>query len=266
MTGSELVFMCADTGAVVCVSGGGAAARVLVFLPTGETFWASGAQMRPDAVRVSAMAALFTAPARIVAGEPVAARQVPLSIAVALEPAAVDLALADDRPERVTVVHATGSIAVGSVIYRVEGTGWLSTAPAGPVVQRARAVFQDRSATFAVRHTAGTAGAVMVNTEVRRVPVEQFAVRGQAGVAVHRLSCALGGRTPRLVTGEIRDTLQHLTFAEPAPDGTGWVWWSAAPFVFVRSGTTGLGLVEHATRKDAHSEPSAPVDDLPDPY
>ncbi|MET7397004.1 hypothetical protein ABZS66_26320 [Dactylosporangium sp. NPDC005572] len=262
MTGSELVFMCADTGAVVCVSGGDAAARVLVFLPTGETFWAGGAEVRPDAMRVSAMAALFTAPAHVVPGEPLAARQVPLSIAVALEPAAADLALAGDGPERVTVVHGTGSIAVGSVIYRVQGTGWLSTAPAGPVVQRARAVFQDRSATFA----AGTAAAVMVNTEVRRVPVAQFAVRGRDRVPLHRLSCALGGRTPRLVTGEIRDTLQHVTFAEPAPDGAGWMWWSAAPFVFVRSGTTGLGLVERTTRTESPREPSAPADDLPDPY
>ncbi|GGM75171.1 hypothetical protein ACFFX1_43565 [Dactylosporangium sucinum] len=262
MTGGELVFMCADTGAVVCVSGGDAAARVLVFLPTGETFWAAGAHVRPDAVRVSAMAALFTAPAHIVPGEPVAARWVPLSIAVALEPAAVDLALADDRPERVTALRGSGSIAVGSVVYRVEGAGWLSTAPAGPVAQRARAVFQDRSATFA----AGLAGAVMVNTEVRRVPVAELAVRGQARVPVYRLSCALGGRTPRLVTGEIRDTLQHVTFVEPAPDGAGWVWWSAAPFVFVRSGTTGLGLVERTTRADSPREPSAPAGDLPDPY
>ncbi|WP_238005509.1 hypothetical protein KZZ52_18385 [Dactylosporangium sp. AC04546] len=261
MTGSELVFMCADTGAVVCVGGGGAAARVLVFLPTGETFWATGAQVRPDAVRVSAMAALFTAPAHIVPGEPVTARQVPLSIALALEPAAVDLALAGDGPERVTVVHGSGSIAVGSVVYRVEGAGWLSTA-AGPVAQRARAVFQDRSATFA----AELGGAVMVNTELRRAPVADLAVRGQDRVPVYRLSCALGGRTPRLVTGEIRDTMQHVTFVEPAPDGAGWVWWSAAPFVFVRSGTTGLGLVERTTRADSPREPLAPAGDLPDPY
>ncbi|MFC0530020.1 hypothetical protein [Phytohabitans kaempferiae] len=272
----ELLFMCADTGAVVRLTGSGRAPHVTVFLASGETLWGlagargSGLARVGDGrseLRVSATAALFTAPAHIVRDEPPAARPVPVNLAVTVEPSGVPVALPGRSPRTAAVVQATGSLGVGSVIYRVRGAGWASSlaAEAGePYGSRARAVFQDRSAAY-LTDGPDAAAALTRYTDLHSAPVDDFVVRGPERGPAHRLRCAVGGRSPAVVAGELRDTEQYLTVAEPAPDGAGWAWWSATPFVFVRSGVTGLGLVERTVRSASAQVPPA-AEGLPDPY
>lgn len=264
--------MCADTGAVVSVAESGAAARIAVFLASGETLLGSRRAAVPPAgggrseLRVSTMAALFTAPAHVVPDEPGTGRQVPVSLAVTVEPAGVPVTLPGRAPETVVVARVFGELGVGSVLYRLQASGWVSSADgAGDrPARRARAVFQDRSAAFL---TSGSeaAAALMRHTEIRPAPLEGFATGGPERGPAHTLRCAVGGRSPALIAGELRDTEQHLTAVEAAPDGGGWTWWSAAPFVFVRSGVTGLGLVEKTFRAPS-ARPAPPAPDLPDPY
>src|SRR5688572_22946800 len=97
--------MCADTGAVVLVTQAGAAARIAVFLASGETLLGEADTTLPAAgrgrceVRLSTTAALFTAPAHAVRDEPGTARRVPVSIAVTVEPAGGEVTLPGRVPE-----------------------------------------------------------------------------------------------------------------------------------------------------------------------
>ena len=128
-------------------------------------------------------------------------------------------------------------------------------------------MFQDGSALFA---TAGSphddAAALVVNTRIRRVPVDQFVLQGRDGGPARKVLWKGADRSHASVTGEIRNVDQYVSLARPAPGGIGWLSWSATPFVFVRSGVTGLGLVEHESQASpAYAAPVA-EEALPDPY
>jgi hypothetical protein len=254
-------------------------------------------------LRLSASAALLTGPADLVSGEPPAGRRVPVSVQLALEPASQRLALeAAAGPgtpagtSYLTLLRGAGSLAAGSVIHSVQGTAWL-TAEAGGTVEtgraveagggrggqagcRARAVFQDGSALYVAREIGptaaagpaaageGTGAALVHNTHIRATAIRDFTApepgRGRIGGTV---SWAAGGRSPAGATAEIRDPQQQLTVRpDPAdPDGRSW---SCAPFVFVRSGVTGLGLVERWDQRATAAATTADeaADELPDPY
>lgn len=269
--------MCADTGAVVCLSQSGAQPRIAVFLASGETLWGGAESRRAvlppaggegSAVRLSAMSTLYTAPAHVVRDEPDGARQVPVSLALTVEPAGVAVTLPGSTQETVVVAQVSGELGVGSVLYRLQASGWVSSAARDGAVERlgrrARTVFQDRSAAF-LTDGPDAGAALMRHTEIRPVPLDGLTVDGADQGPAHKLRCAVGGRSPLLITGEPRDTEQHLTCVEPATGGDGWVWWNATPFVFVRSGVTGLGLVERTFLAPSASI-SPPAPDLPDPF
>jgi hypothetical protein len=270
----DLVFLCADTGTVVAVTYTGdrrpTLARAVVFLTSGETFWvdggAAGAALavrdrgpggRYD-LRLSARAEPVTAPGHLVGDETAAAGpRVPVGIELAFEPASQQLTL--EPGARVMLLRGSGSLAVGSVIHRVEGSAWSAAGPGGPVDYRARAVFQDGSALHVAAASPGPVAALVHNTQIRAVTVGDVTVRGAESGRLGRTVSWLGdGRSPARATAEIRDAEQQLTVV-----GAGPLSWSCAPFVFVRSGITGLGLVEQRTRHDATAEPAA---GLPDPF
>jgi hypothetical protein len=273
----ELVFMCPDTGVVVCLSQSGAGPRLAAFLASGETLWGGADSPRaalpptgagPARVRLSAVSTLYTGPAHAVRDEPHGAPRVPVSLAVTVEPAGVAVRLPGRTAETVAVAHVSGELGVGSVLYRLRATGWVSSADQGGAEDRygcrARAVFQDRSAAF-LTGGADAAAALTRHTEIRPAPLDEFVVGGPDPGPAHSVRCAVGGRSPALIAGERRDTEQHLTAVEPDTGGGGWVWWSVTPFVFVRSGVTGLGVVERTSRAASPRVPR-PVSDLPDPF
>jgi hypothetical protein len=295
----DLVFMCAHSGVVFTLDYAGAVRpfllRGVVFLASGETLWvtpppAPGGRTvcerngREDGrrylLRVSAQAALLPGAAEIADGEPAAGRAVPVTIDVTLEPVSMEITLADRRPPafavaHVTMLRGTGSLAVGSVIYRLSGSGWASFEqpgdPGHAPRSRARAVFQDGSGLFAThRPGAGPAdvyaAALVVNTQIRQVPVHQFAIDSRGRRAPQMLSWTGGGRSPVDVTGEIRDVGQYLAHVPPARVGHAWPSWACAPFVFVRSGITGLGLAEYEGPVDSGHEAAETRAVLPDPY
>jgi hypothetical protein len=158
------------------------------------------------------------------------------------------------------------------VIHPVEGTAWLATGPnggpGGEAGCRAQAVFQDGSALY-VASGDDPVAAFVHNTHIRAAAIRDFTgpQPGQGGAA-RTVSWAADGRPPAGATAEVRDPQQQLT-VRPAPDGPDGRSWSGAPFVFVRSGVTGLGLIEwwdqtvSATAAVAAAEPA---DELPDPY
>ncbi|MFB4308297.1 hypothetical protein [Actinomadura sp. GTD37] len=292
MVGRDLVFLCADTGAVVAVTWTGderpALERAVVFLASGQTYWvdpASGGLRAALAVldrraggrydlRLSAQARPIAAPGRPIDRETTAGPYVPVGIDIAFEPASQPLVLAPGAPsaERVALARGTGSVAVGSVIHRVEGSAWSAAGSGGPADCRARAVFQDGSALFVSAAPSGPVAALVRNTRIRAVALQGFAVRGaESGRLGRTVSWTGDGRSPAGATAEIRDPDQRLTVTSADPAGPDRLSWSCAPFVFVRSGITGLGLVERRTRvapPDSATAATAaePADELPDPF
>ena len=290
--GRELAFMCADTGAVITLSfidgkrtGLG---RAIVFFASGDTLWIDGpaggggspvtVQERSASgqyhLRLSAPAARLTGPADLVAGEGAPGRPVPVSLELSLEPASQSLALGPAG--QVSLLRGAGSLAAGSVIHSVAGTGWRSAGPGGgpggPSGSRARAVFQDGSALY-VTDGAGDASAdgpvaaLVRNTHIHATRIRDLVIRdvkrGQPGRAV---SWAAGGRSPAGATAEIRDPGQQLIIRYPDPAGPGWRSWACAPYVFVRSGVTGLGVFERRDRLAAAVAAAESAPELPDPY
>lgn len=292
----EFVFLCADTGAVAALTltdeKRPALAQAVVFLASGDTLWVDGTAdggARPALtvrdrgsggrydLRLSAQATLLTGPSFLVSGETAAAPRMPVGLELALEPASQQLALGSGIPpaERVILVGGAGSLAIGSVIHRLEGSAWSSTAAGAsgaPAGCRARAVFQDGSALYVASEADGQSADVPVaafvrNTRIRPATVRDFTMRrpgrGQLGRTV---SWAAGGRSPVGTAAEIRDVAQQLTVTRPDPAGSDWLSWSCAPFVFVRSGVTGLGVVEQRARSSAPVKAAAAADELPDPF
>jgi hypothetical protein len=293
----ELVFMCADTGAVITLSfidgKRTTLARAVVFLASGDTLWIDGTAGpgtgSPLAVqersaggqydlRVSAQATLLSGPADPLSGEPAPGRPIPLGLDLSLESASQLLALGP--ADQVSLLRGTGSLAADSVIRPVAGTGWLSAGPGGgPGGQaggRARAVFQDGSALYVAGETGdgtgndtadGPVAALVRNAHIRPARVRDLTMRearhGQAGRTV---SWATAGRSPAAASAEIRDSQQQLMVKRPDAGGLGWRSWRCAPYVFVRSGVTGLGLVERRDRLAAAAGAAEPSSELPNPY
>jgi hypothetical protein len=169
-----------------------------------------------------------------------------------------------------------GEAGVAGGVAEADGAG---AGPGGQAGCRARAVFQDGSALYVAREVgpataaglaaagAGTVAALVHNTNLRATAIRDFTApepgRGRIGGTV---SWAAADRSPAGATAEIRDPQQQLTVRpDPAdPDGRSW---SCAPFVFVRSGVTGLGLVERwDQRAIATTTADEAADELPDPY
>jgi len=288
----ELVFMCADTGAVVGLSyradGRPALARALVFLASGETLWAdSGPESGSRAsltvrdrgsagqydLRLSVQGALLPGPADLDAAQPVAGRRVPVGLELTVEPTSAPLALGPAAPEgQVTMVRGAGSLALGSVIRRLEGTGWSSAGkdggPGAAAGVRARAVFQDGSALYVTGETPdGSVAALVRNTQIRAAAIGGVTVRGgERGRPGRTLSWAGDDRSPAGASGEIRDPRQRVAVTSVDPSGAGWLSWSCAPFVFVRSGVTGLGLVERRAVVGTPVPAGVADGELPDPF
>jgi hypothetical protein len=297
----DLIFVCAETGAIVAMTYSAedrpALLRAAVFLSSGEVLWVDpqpGSPLLRSArferrerevpgrydLRMSAQATWLNTGDEVVADEPVEGRRLPVVLDATLEPASLEVPLGDQapqeaRPARVVLVQGSGTLAVGSVIHRIRGLGWSSLEPADDAGRRigcrARAVFQDGSALFAVdrRGDAGAgdvAAAIVINTQINRVPVHQFAIEGSGRGPAGKLQWTGGGRSPVDVTGEIRHFEQYLTVVRPTLDGSGWLAQSCTPFVFVRSGITGLGLVERESAVNSAHAPRAVEDELPDPY
>lgn len=294
----DLIFMCADSGAVVTVTYSQAKRPALesaiVFLASGETLWVdpasspagrgTGLERRGSEdtaghdLRMSAQATRLTGLNEIVIGEVAEGRHLPVGFDLSLEPASVETAIEDgvsQGPTRLLIVQGSGSLAVGSVIFRVRGSGWSSSGQPGDggdtAGSRARAVFQDGSALFATYGPAagsasGNAAAVVVNTHIRPVAAREFVIQGRDRGPARKIRWASEGRSPQRVSGEIRNIDQYANSVQPASGGTGWLSRSTTPFVFVRSGVTGLGLVERVTEAaSAHAAPAG-GDSLPDPY
>jgi len=335
----ELVFMCADSGAVVALSyekgNRPVLTRAVVFLAAGETLWAdngpgsgsrSGLTVRERGtsghydLRLSVQGWPLPGPAELagtacragladLAGTScpagtasVAGRRVPVGLELTVEPASNRLALGRGTAEGdVTLVRGTGSLSVGSVIRRVEGSGWSAAGPSGAPGAaagcRARAVFQDGSALYAVdgaggadatgggatARAAGVAAgrgsitadaplaALVRNTQIRAVEVGDITVRGtERGLPGRAVSWGGSGNSPTSAAaraaGEIRDPRQRVTVTSQDPGGAGLVAWSCAPFVFVRSGVTGLGLVERCVRLGDGATLAEAAEGLPDPF
>jgi hypothetical protein len=311
----ELVFMCADTGAVValCYAAGRrpALTRAVVFLSSGETLWIGGGPdggARPALavrdrgtsgqydLRLSAQGALLPGPADLTGAEPVAGRRLPVGFELTVEPASARLTLGAAYPTvyptvarspgHVTLVSGTGSLAVGSIIHRVEGTGWSAAGPGGgpgaAAGCRAQVVFQDGSALYVAGETGTATGSVanggtatedapiaalVSNTQIRAASVGDVTVRGaERGRPGRAVSWAGDGRSPAGATGQLRDPRQQVTVTCQDPSGSGWLSWSCAPFVFVRSGVTGLGLVERRARLATAVTVAEPAQELPDPF
>jgi hypothetical protein len=297
----ELVFMCADTGAVVSLGytegKRPALTWAVVFLSSGETLWIGGG---PDVgsrttlavrdrgtagqydLRLSAQGALLTGaaglagPADPASPEPLAGRRLPVGLELTVEPASALLALGQPAPAagHVTLVSGTGSLAVGSVIHRVAGSGWSAAGPGGgpgaAASCRAQAVFQDGSALYVAGDTAAgdiPIAALVRNTQIRTASVRDFTVReAERGRPGRVVAWAADGRSPAGAAGQLRDPRQQVTVTRQDPAGQGWLSWSCAPFVFVRSGVTGLGLVERRARLATAVTVAEPVRELPDPF
>jgi hypothetical protein len=195
---------------------------------------------------------------------------------VRLEAVSNDLTLdlPADGPSSLTVVRVTGDLTVGSVFHQISGLGWLVTgseptaSDAAPGC-RAAAVFQDGSAVLVQGPASGADGTVAArrsfNAPLRAAPVHHLGLQDPGRTPLRVLRLALGGPDPADVHGEIRHRAQFLEVARPGEENSPWHSWSAVPFVFVRSGVTGLGLVDGQGRVPAPRQPAASLR-LPDPY
>lgn len=289
--------MCADSGAVVSLAytegRRPALARAVAFLASGEPLWVDGAADGSRAtfavrdrgaagrydLRLSLQGALLPGAANLAGDEAVAGRRAPVGLELTLEPASARLALdLGQAPAggHVTLVRGTGSLAVGSVIRRLDGTGWsadgVGGGPGAAAGCRARAVFQDGSALY-VAGDAGSASAngcvaaLVRNTQIRAAAVRDVAVTGtERGLPGETVSWAADDRSPAGASGKIRDPRQRVTVTTRDPSAAGRLSWSCAPFVFVRSGVTGLGLVERRGMLGAPATVAESADELPDPF
>ncbi|MFB4295104.1 hypothetical protein [Actinomadura sp. NTSP31] len=284
----DLVFMCADTGTVVAVTYRGderpVLERAVIFPASGRALWVDpalgGGSPAALAVRsrgsggryglrLSARAVPVAAPDRPIDDGAATGPSVPVSIDIAFEQASGHLVLESGTApgERVALARGAGSVAVGSVIHRVEGSAWSADGPGAPGDRRARAVFQDGSALFVTAASTGLAAALVHNSRIRAVTVHDFAVRSAGSERLGRtVSWAAGGPSPAGAAAEIRDPEQRVTALRPDPSTPGLPVWSCAPFVFVRSGVTGLGLVERRTRLTVAAPATEPALELPDPF
>lgn len=272
MTTKELVLLSEDDGTVVALSNTPGAPFAVVFLTTGETLWVNTAPRRftfdeygdgRAQVRVSVMAERVIGAARVVSGRSDPAPRVPLSLSVTLAPAV----MAMPSSQHIVPVRMAGSLTVGSVFRTLRGLGWSSSSPAAGLAGcRARAVFQDRSGVFLADDLdGGVTAAAIGGIASRPVPARRQLLRGDERGPAHQVRYTLESRRPVDISAEIRDTQQYLTVVEPAGDEGGWRSWSAAPAVFVRSGITGLGLVERFSMvEEPETAPTAAG--LPDPY
>ena len=311
----ELVLICAGTGTVAALNFSApdsatrrraALLRAAVFLPSGQNYLFDAAAAGRDGaslelgvgpagrghtLRVMAQAAARPGSAQIAAGEPLPRPRQPLGLDVSLEPVSAPVPLGRDAAPGSATAWAgaltmSGTLAIGSLIYRLRGLGWSGWGPdaeAGvPSGTRVHAYFQDGSGLLVTsgagaESTAGPAGPMagptagpaavrMSGGQVRAVPVLQLAVRASAGGPARGLLCTLGGRSPADMTGDIRDTGQHVEIIRRSGQEAGPGSWSYAPFVFVRSGVTGIGLVGHApgARSQRSAVPAAAA--LPDPF
>ena len=103
------------------------------------------------------------------------------------------------------------------------------------------------------------------NAQLNAVPVHHFDVQSADRTPARVIRLALGGPNPADVYGEIRQREQFLEVVHTSGDGALGLSWSAAPFVFVRSGITGLGLVDCHSQVAAWGRPLTSPG-LPDPY
>jgi hypothetical protein len=298
---STLTFACTDSGAVVSLDyvpgRRPALVRAVIFMPAGDTFWVAptlGDNARPDRLavrpdvagrqdlRLAAQAAWFAGHGRIAASESDVLPLRPVGLDVRLEAVSNDLTLdlPADGPSSLTVVRVTGDFTVGSVFHQISGLGWLVTG-SGPAASdaapgwRAAAVFQDGSAVLVQGPASGTDGTVAARRSfdgpLRAAPVHHLGLQDSGRTPLRVIRLALGGPDPADVHGEIRHRAQFLEVARPGEENSPsdetcpWLSWSAAPFVFVRSGVTGLGLVDGQSRVPAPPPPAA-SSGLPDPY
>jgi len=292
---STLTFACTESGSVVSLDyvpgRRPALVRAVIFMSAGDTFWiasALGDNARPDRlavapgvagrqdVRLAAQAAAFAGPARVVGSDADILPLQPVGLDVRLE--AVSGCLALDLPaggtSPLTVVQVAGDLTVGSTCHRINGLGWVVTASASAGSDaepgcRAAAVFQDSSAILVQGPTFGADGAVAArrsfNAQLGAFPVHHLAAQDADRTPVRVIRLALGGPDPTDVYGEIRQREQFLEEVRPTEGGSTWLSWSAAPFVFVRSGITGLGVVDCQRRVATPGQPAA-SHGLPDPY
>jgi hypothetical protein len=200
----------------------------------------------------------------------------PVGLDVSLEAVsgALILDMPADGPSSLTAVRVAGELTVGSVYHRISGLGWVVTGSASAWGNaepgcRVAAVFQDRSAVLVLGPTFGADGAVAArrsfNAGLGAVPVHHLAVQDPDRTPLRVIRLALGGPDPADVYGEMRQREQFLEVVRPSGDNSQYLSWSAAPFVFVRSGITGLGLVDCQSRVPTPRRPTASPG-LPDPY
>lgn len=295
---NELVLFGEDTGTIVHLSYAAAprpaVRRAVVFLSTGETLCidpTSGPAPRLHAgrtdarrwrIHLSGTATLAESPVELGNADQPTGRPVPLGLNIGIEGVDDDpWAHPDDTPDHpaAAAVRFSGSITAGSLIYADGGLGWAVSAPADRSSAGCRlfGAFQDGTGLYAAGG-GGLAGepssaVTLAGSKSRHVPVHQlFVDRTRPGPV---LACTVGGAAPADVAGEVRHIEQRVDYDSIGlPDslnpldspGGARLSSSLFPFVLVRAGITGIGLVEHVAATDSLPTPAAPGDGLPDPY
>ncbi|WP_370617747.1 hypothetical protein [Mumia sp. Pv 4-285] len=280
----ELVLMDDVSGALltIVVSRGVRVSldRALLFLADGVTLWFNAgfgdAGHRPDLswttegraqrVRVSAHTSEDLEPAEHLAEDSEsAAFRVPLTLDLVLEP--LSLPVPRQRPftdgglQGSQVFRASGTVAAGSVIYRVEGQAWVGERSLGAHHDddgaRLQAAFQDGSSLLATApQTPDGVGpaALQRHTATESMTVSTFRIDGPARRVPLRMICQLDGDPGVTVLGSYRSLDQHVAFVQEREGDEGWVRRAYTPFDVAYSGITGFGVleqVEHVSSPDA---------------
>ncbi len=254
--------------------------RALVFLPDGPTLWFNAdyatSSHRPDLawtadgraqrVRMSVHTAQDLEPAEHLLDADDSVFQVPLTVDLLLEPHSMPVPrqrqFEDGGLRGSQVYRASGSIAAGSVVYRVRGQAWVGETgfASGTRLEGARlqAAFQDGSAMLATAPDVPGGvgpGALQQHTATTPRIVSAFQVHGPARRIPTRLICQLDGDPEVTVFGGYRSLDQHLAFVQPISEAKQWVRRAYTPFDFARSGVTGFGMLEQI---ELVSSPAAP--------
>jgi len=291
------VVVCTEPGAVISVSVSGSGrsrkARAVVFTDSGQTLWfdSDGDGRRQDfdlvvselpgrtRLTLTVRAGTVSEPAEI--GAPDVTRrvgQLPVILKATLVPLARPAVLDGAGPAESSVAirgyRATGSLALGSVTHDLRGQVWFSRtslAEASRAGTRIHAVFQDGSSLYAARTptsaSAAKLAAVQVNDRISRTSVPSLRVVGESRQVPESVRCELGDASIRDVRGAPRHSegYQHLAFLRPSGPHGVWFRVGYTPFDFVRGGTTGFGLLEHAVAVDGVTRPDPEIE-LPDPW